>query len=228
MNPVGPEHKGGLRGRAAGSQSFVPWDFEFAIDPGQRPPRAHEFRFQSRANQEVGACFGRHSSHLRSPPSLPPHSPRRKHRPGMGVGTVVAGGTGIAGDTSIPEDIPTREIFPTQDVIPSSQTKPIEDKTSTIGAALGARKMALEQPTKVESRTREIRPSGSIGGRRETSAMVAMCTRPVIERTGNRNLSPTAGRARFLSQSAVWCSLARSPRRTGSGTETLPRHVAQR
>src|SRR6516225_6555988 len=38
-------------------------------------------------------------------------------------------------------------------------------------------------------------------GRRETSAMVGMCTRPAIERAGNGNPPPTAGRARFLSQS---------------------------
>jgi len=31
---------------------------------------------------------------------------------------------------------------------------------------------------KVSNRTREIRPSGTIGGRRETSAMVGMCTAP--------------------------------------------------
>ena len=57
------------------------------------------------------------------------------------------------------------------------------------------------------SRTREIRPSGIIGGRRETSAMVGMCTRPAIERAGNGNPPPTAGSARFLSQSCAGCLL---------------------
>jgi hypothetical protein len=46
---------------------------------------------------------------------------------------------------------------------------------------------------KVSNRTRKIRSSEIIGGRRETSAMVGMCTRPAIERAGNGNRSSRQG-----------------------------------
>jgi hypothetical protein len=52
--------------------------------------------------------------------------------------------------------------------------------------------------------------------------MVGMCTRPAIERAGNGNPPPTAGRARFLSQSFAridvrgrWLVMVSSPPNVG-------------
>jgi hypothetical protein len=63
-------------------------------------------------------------------------------------------------------------------------------------------------------------------GLRETSAMVGMCTRPAIERAGNGNPPPTAGRARFLSQSSpVHPRRLRRDEPTGYRAD-MPREVA--